>query len=171
MTFAVRVVRPEEYAEAGRVTAQGYHDDHLLSLHGGADRGYEARLVDAARRAGEAELLVAVDEAGGVLGTVTWCPPGSVWRELAGGPDQGEFRMLSVAAAGRRRGVGRGLVQACLDRAYAAGMTEVVISSLPQMTNAHALYAGLGFVRAPEIDHTPVPGVHLWGFRLLLNAP
>ena len=169
MSFLVRPVRPEEYAETGRVTAQGYHDDQLLSLHGSADTDYEGRLVDAGRRAAEAELLVAVDETGQVLGTVTWCPPGSVWRELATDDGQGEFRMLSVAAVGRRRGVGGALVQACLDRAQDAGMTEVVISSLPEMTSAHALYAGLGFTRAPELDHSPVPGVHLWAYRLTLD--
>jgi hypothetical protein len=63
---------------------------------------YEERLTDARRRTREAQLLVAVDN-GQVLGTVTWCPPTSPWRELATRPDQAEFRMLSVAAAGRRR--------------------------------------------------------------------
>jgi ribosomal protein S18 acetylase RimI-like enzyme len=76
--------------------------------------------------------------------------------------------MLSVAAAGRRRGVGRALVKACLDRARAAGMREVLLSSLPMMTAAHALYRECGFVRAPELDHSPKPDVHLWAFRLSL---
>ena len=76
--------------------------------------------------------------------------------------------MLSVAAAGRRRGVGRALVNACLDRARAQGMHEVLISSLPQMTAAHALYGEFRFVRAPELDHSPKPDVHLWALRLNL---
>ena len=170
VSFVVRPARPEEYAEAGRVTAEGYHVDQLLSGHGESDTGYEARLRDAGQRAREAELLVAVDDDGELLGTVTWCRPGSPWRELAEREDQGEFRMLSVAAAGRRRGVGRALVQACLDRARAAGMTEVLISSLPEMTAAHALYRQLGFVLAPDLDHTPAPRVNLWGFRLRLDT-
>ncbi len=170
MSFVVRPARPAEYAEAGRVTAEGYHIDQLLSGHGESDTGYEARLRDAGQRAREAELLVAVDDDGELLGTVTWCGPGSPWRELAEREDQGEFRMLSVAAAGRRRGVGRALVQACLDRARAAGMTEVLISSLPEMTAAHALYRQLGFVLAPDLDHTPAPRVNLWGFRLRLDT-
>jgi ribosomal protein S18 acetylase RimI-like enzyme len=77
--------------------------------------------------------------------------------------------MLSVAAAGRRRGVGRALVNAaCLDRARAQGMREVLISSLPQMTAAHALYREFGFIRAPELDHSPKPHVRLWALRLNL---
>ena len=171
MSFVVRPARPEEYAEAGRVTAEGYHADQLLSGHGeSADTGpYQVRLRDAAQRARESELLVAVDEVrpGAGHGHLV-----SGWVTVAGAAvraDQGEFRMLSVRAAGRRQGVGRALVDACLQRARAAGMTEVVISSLPEMTAAHALYRRLGFVLAPELDHIPVPGVNLWGFRLRLD--
>ena len=169
MSFVVRVAEPADYADAGRVTSDAYHTDDLLRrVDGLIDGDYEAQLTDASRRAREAELLVAIDD-GRVLGTVTWCPPTSPWRELATRPDQAEFRMLSVAAAGRRRGVGRALVKACLDRARAAGMREVLLSSLPEMTAAHALYKEFGFVRAPELDHSPKPDVHLWVFRLALD--
>jgi GNAT superfamily N-acetyltransferase len=168
VSFIVRVALPGEYADVGRVTAEGYHADDLLRRPDGLiDNDYEERLTDAGRRADEAQLLVAVDD-GQVIGTVTWCPPSSPWRELATRPDQAEFRMLSVAAAGRRRGVGRALVNACLNRARAQGMREVLISSLPQMTAAHALYREFGFVRAPELDHSPKPHVHLWALRLNL---
>jgi len=137
----------------------------LRRTDGVIDTDYEAELTDAGRRAREAELLVAIDD-GQVLGTVTWCTPTSPWRELATRPDQAEFRMLSVATAGRRRGVGRALVKACLDRALAVRMREVLLSSLPQMTAAHALYREFGFVRAPELDHSPKRYVNLWAFRL-----
>jgi GNAT superfamily N-acetyltransferase len=168
VSFVVRVAEAAEYVAAGRVTADAYHADDLLRrVDGLIDADYEAQLMDASRRAREARLLVAVDD-GQVLGTVTWCPPTSPWRELATAPDQAEFRMLSVAAAGRRRGVGRALVKACLDRARAEGMHEVLLSSLPQMMAAHALYKEFGFVRAPELDHSPKPDVHLWAFRLSL---
>ena len=104
MSFLIRVAESSEYAEAGRVTAEAYRIDDLLRRADGLiDTAYEAELTDAGRRAREAELLVAVEN-GHVLGTVTWCPPTSPWRELATEQDQAEFRMLSVAAAGRRRG-------------------------------------------------------------------
>jgi ribosomal protein S18 acetylase RimI-like enzyme len=169
VSFVTRVAEPSEYAEAGRVTAEAYRIDDLLRRADGViDSAYEAELTDAARRAREAELLVAVED-GQVLGTVTWCPPISPWCELATEQDQAEFRMLSVAAAGRRRGVGRALVTECLERARVDGMREVLLSSLPQMTAAHALYRQLGFVRSPELDHNPKPHVHLWAFRLTLD--
>ena len=83
---------------------------------------------------------MAADDDGTVLGTVTWCPVGSPWRQLALAEHQAEFRMLSVAPAGRRRGVARALVEACLARARQDGMTEMVIWSHPLMLGAHALY-------------------------------
>ena len=169
MSFAVRAARPEEYAAVGALTAEAYRADGLLDAHElPVDAAYEAKLLDAARRAREAELWVAVDDDGTVLGTVTWCPVGSPWRQLALAEHQAEFRMLSVAPAGRRRGVARALVEACLDRARGDGITEMVLWSHPRMLGAHALYARMGFERALDLDGSPVPGVHLWGFRLAL---
>ncbi|HZA72942.1 MAG TPA: GNAT family N-acetyltransferase [Propionibacteriaceae bacterium] len=167
MTFAVRAARPEEYAAVGALTAEAYRVDGLLDPHDQpVDAAYEEKLLDATRRAREAELWVAVDSDGVVLGTVTWCPVGSPWRQLALAEHQAEFRMLSVAQAGRRRGVARALVEACLARARRDAMSEVVIWSHPRMFGAHALYARMGFERAYDLDGSPVPGVYLWGFRL-----
>ena len=171
MSLVVRPARPEEYANVGRVTAEAYRADGLLdSADYPVERTYESLLLDAGRRAREAELWVAAEQDGEILGTVNWCPPGSPWRQLAQRDDQAEFRMLSVAPAGRRRGVGRALVDACLRRARQDGMSEVVIWSHPLMAGAHALYLRMNFERVPDLDGSPAPGVRLWGFRLPLTA-
>ena len=74
----------------------------------GPDDPYVARLRDTAARDRDAELWVAVRATTAtLLGCVTFCPPGSPWRELAR-EDEGEFRMLAVAPGragprGRRR--------------------------------------------------------------------
>ena len=114
MSFLVRAALPGEYAEAGRVTTEGYHADDLLRRPDGLiDNDYEARLTEADRRAREAELMVAGRwRQGPWHGYVV-----SAHIAIAGAdytPDRAEFRMLSVPPAGRRRGVGRGLVEACL---------------------------------------------------------
>jgi GNAT superfamily N-acetyltransferase len=67
-----------------------------------------------------AEVWVA-ELAGRLVGTVTWCPPGSQYREIASRDDQAEFRMLAVDPTVRRQGVARALVDACLARARADG--------------------------------------------------
>ena len=171
MIFGIRAARPEEYDSIGRLTADAYRADGLLDATDlPVESTYESQLLDAGRRAREAELLVAADADGQLLGTVTWCPRGSPWRQLAQRDDQAEFRMLSVAPAGRRRGVGRALVEACLSRARQDGTSEVVIWSHPLMTGAHLLYQTMHFERAYDLDGSPAPGVHLWGFRLSLSA-
>jgi ribosomal protein S18 acetylase RimI-like enzyme len=155
----VRPAREHELVDVGRLTVAAYRADDLLV----EDDFYEAVLLDAPRRAREAEVLVAARE-DAVLGAVTYCVAGSPWAELSG-PGEGEFRMLAVHPAARRQGVARLLVDACLERSRALGHRAMVLSSLPQMTAAHRLYASVGFVRTPQKDWSPAPGVHLWGFR------
>lgn len=163
VTFQVRSARPEEWDTVGALTVDGYATD------GHGSPGYESALQDAASRAAEAELLVAADPDGTILGTVTWCPVGSAWREMATDAGQGEFRMLTTSPAARRRGVARALVDACLDRARTAGMSEIMICSGATMTKAHELYRSLGFERVPERDWRPDPAVDLLAFRLGLD--
>jgi ribosomal protein S18 acetylase RimI-like enzyme len=159
----LRRVRPGEHDEVGAITVAAY-----APFTRGPGDPYVARLADTAARDRDAEVWVAVDEQDALLGSVTHCPPGSPWRELAV-EGEGEFRMLSVAPAARGRGAGEALVRRCLDRARAEGQRAVVLSSLPGMAAAHRLYGRLGFERTPERDWEPVPGVHLIGFRRYLE--
>ena len=55
-------------------------------------------------------------------------------------------------------GVGRALVDRMSGSSASRGrMREVLLSSLPQMTAAHALYREFGFVRAPSLITAPNP--------------
>jgi dTDP-4-dehydrorhamnose reductase len=125
---------------------------------------YRAVLRDVARRAAEAELLVAADPRDGrVLGTVTFVPDGGSLGEIAG-PHETEFRMLAVDPVAQGRGVGAALVRRVLDESRARGRTQVVCSSLREMRAAHGVYERAGFRRAPERDWSPVAGVDLLAF-------
>jgi len=152
----LRRAQEGEWAAVGELTAGAYLADGAM----GADDPYYNVLRDAASRAREADLWVAVDGDGVLLGTVTWCPAGSSYRELAG-PEESEFRTLAVAPAGRGQGVGEALVRHCIRLATEAGSTAVVISTAQWMRTAHRLYQRLGFVRAPERDWSPRPDVTL----------
>ncbi|NHC24227.1 GNAT family N-acetyltransferase [Nocardioides sp. IC4_145] len=159
----LRRASPAELGPAGDVTVAAYADFVL-----GPDDPYVARLRDAARRDREAELWVAVDDgiagSGAVLGTVTVCPPGSPWREVAR-EGEGELRMLAVSPAAQGRGVGAALLDLVVERFRREGAHAVVLSSLPQMAAAHRLYTRAGFTRMPERDHSPAPHVQLLAFR------
>lgn len=168
--FLLRPARPDEADAVGALTVAGYDADAYLTLPDGSfDHAYGGFLADAAARSRDAVLMVAVeagDEA--LLGTVTWCPPGSPFREISTRDDQAEFRTLSVAPEARGRGVGAALVDWCIAEARTSELSEILLSSLPEMLPAHRLYESRGFVRRPELDWSPFPDVVLWGFSLAL---
>lgn len=166
--LVVRVALEQEYDAVGALTVAGYDADGYLTFADETyDDDYAGWLADAGSRGRHDTLLVAVLD-GRLAGTVTWCPHGSASAQLTRGAHQGEFRTLSVDPAARGRGVGRALVEACLERARSQGLTEVLLCSLVDMTPAHRLYASMGFVRRPGLDWSPEPGVLLWGFSLTL---
>lgn len=166
MDITIRAARDEELEEVGELTVRAYLDDGLLTF--GAEDPYLAELRAARHRAQHTELLVAADSVtGSVLGAVAFVADGGEYADLAG-PGEGEFRMLAVRPEGRGRGVGEALVRACVDRARERGLIRLVLCSTEQMAAAHRLYARLGFVRTPERDWEPYPGLFLRAFGLEL---
>jgi ribosomal protein S18 acetylase RimI-like enzyme len=154
----IRAALPAEHEAVGELCVMAYR------AAGVAVSAYEPRLRDVAGRAADAEVLVAED--GGLVGTVTFVLGGPL-REI-GTEDEGEFRMLAVDPAAGGRGIGTRLVEACAERARAAGKTGLVCSSQPGMVAAHAVYRKLGFVRDPARDWSPISGVELVAFALVL---
>jgi len=160
----IRAAEVDEYADVGALTLEAYRVDGHLD---GVD-DYGDELADAARRAAEASLLVAVDESSGrLLGTVTYCCHGTPYAEVSH-PGEAEFRMLAVAPAARGTGVGRALVQACVARARTEGRSALALCSLESMRPAHRIYERMGFRRAPDRDWEPEPGIVLIGYVLPL---
>jgi len=154
----LRLAEAGELDRLGELTVAAY-EEFLLGPHD----PYRARLREAGPRASQAELWVAEDGEE-LLGCVTYCPPGSPWRELATTPTEGEFRMLAVHPDARGRGAGQALAGHCEERARDHGATRMVLSSLADMASAHRVYDRLGYVRAPEHDWSPMPGVRLIAF-------
>ncbi|RSN33269.1 GNAT family N-acetyltransferase [Amycolatopsis sp. WAC 01416] len=159
----IRPARPEELTAVGELTLAAYSAER--SLVDGV--GYAAELLDAARRAELAELLVAVDGDGTPVGTVTIARPGTPFAELSREGEL-EFRMLGVLPSATGRGIGEALTRAVLARARELAVARVVLCSLVTMTRAHRLYERLGFVRLPDRDWEPHPGVTLIAYGLEL---
>jgi GNAT superfamily N-acetyltransferase len=153
----LRRATPADHEAVGAVTVAAYEpflDD--------VESDYRTHLANAERRDAEAELWVAELD-GRVVGTVTYCPLGSPWHELAR-EGEGEFRMLAVDPAAQGHGVGSALVEKCEERARAEGMTAMVLCSQAGMAAAHRVYVRHGYERVPERDWKPVPGVDLVAF-------
>lgn len=158
----IRVARPEELDQIGELTAAVYVAGGYTSPGG----TYVPRLRDAASRAREAELVVAVRD-GEPTGTVTYCRHGSSWAQLTM-PGEAEFRMLAVVPSARGLGLGEALVRHCVIRAREDGCTTLRLATEPIMHAAHRIYGRLGFTRTPERDWRPAPGLELLTYALAL---
>ncbi|MEU2347588.1 GNAT family N-acetyltransferase [Modestobacter sp. NPDC049651] len=134
---------------------------------GFASPEYAVQLADVAGRADRSTLLVARDDDGRVLGSTALVLAGD-FGEVTRSDDEAAFRMLVVDPTVQGRGVGRALVEECLERARAAGKRLMVLSTDPRMTTAHRLYERLGFTRLPERDWSPMPGIDLMVYGLPL---
>ncbi|WP_344258275.1 GNAT family N-acetyltransferase [Streptomyces sodiiphilus] len=168
MDVSIREARPDEYAAAGELAAQAYLAAGLLVL--GPEDPYLVSLRDAAARAAQAELLVAVDaENEALLGTVTFAAH-KPFAEISG-PHEAEFRMLAVDPGARGRGIGEALVRDCAERALRLGRRGLALSLDAANLTAARLYHRMGFVRDPGRDWSPVPGLTLRAYTLDLTAP
>jgi ribosomal protein S18 acetylase RimI-like enzyme len=160
-TATIRPITPDEYAVVAELTAGTYRREGYGSPQ------YEPALRDVASRDATAHVLVA-DLDGRIVGAVTVATRGGPWSEQAA-PGEAEIRMLVVDPAARGTGTGTALVTSCIDLAGIQGCTAVRLSTEPTMTTAHRLYERLGFVRTPERDWEPIPGVTLLTYVLDLS--
>ncbi len=158
--ITVRPARDDELDAAGTAVRDAYAADGFA-----AEDGYLDVLADARGRARDATVVVAVDPLGAVVGSVSFAQPGTRWAELSR-LGEAEFRALGVPPAARGRGVGRALTCWCIEESRRVGAERLVLCSLDVMHAAHRVYAQLGFVRRPDLDWEPGPGLRLHGFSL-----
>jgi ribosomal protein S18 acetylase RimI-like enzyme len=88
-------------------------------------------------------LLVARDDDGGVLGTLTFV----LYRVSSG--IKGRIEDVIVDESARGKGVGEALVREGMRRANEAGVLMLELTSMPYRQSANRLYRRLGFVRKP----------------------
>lgn len=144
----VRLMRAGEADAVGRLTRAAYEHDYEIG------EGYRSQMLAVAERASEHLVWVAEDAGSGeLLGTVSTPRAGSVMSPVAADGEL-DFRLLAVAPAARRRGIGALLTRHVLRLAELRGANRVVMNSGPEMTGAHRLYEGLGFTRIAERERT-----------------
>jgi ribosomal protein S18 acetylase RimI-like enzyme len=139
----IRRARPDEFEEAGRVTALAYRE----FVRPGEDdwEKYLAHIEDVASRATIATVFVALEDTT-ILGSATLELGARMDDEdppLAA--DEAHVRMLGIHPDARGRGVASALLDACCDAARAAGRTRMTLHTTHRMTAAQAMYEHLGF--------------------------
>jgi ribosomal protein S18 acetylase RimI-like enzyme len=97
-------------------------------------------------------LLVALDDDGEVLGTLTL-----VSYRVSSGP-KARIEDVIVDHAARGQGIGEALVRDAMRRATELGVRTVELTSMPYRESANRLYRRLGFVRRPT-------NVYVWWTR------
>ena len=141
---------------------QGLSDVLIDCVEGGASVSFMLPLprlkaegfwqsVSASVARGERIVLVAEDETGTIIGTVT-----VILSQPENQPHRGEVAKMLVHRAARRRGVGAALLAAAERSALDAGKTLLVLDTVTGAAGEH-LYAGQGWQRCGEI-----PNYALW---------
>ncbi|MDT7830741.1 GNAT family N-acetyltransferase [Flavobacteriaceae bacterium S356] len=118
----------------------------------------------------KAKLFVAVSEKGVVDGGVVYF--GDMRFYGAGGEatinqNAAAFRLLAVNPEIRGKGLGKGLIDSCLEQAKKDGHRSMVIHSTKTMMVAWKMYERMGFRRFTEIDFVQ-EDLEVYGFRLKL---
>ena len=146
---SVRGAEPEEH-EAIRVLLEAAYRQFASAIPQAIYEPYIADILDLEPRVRAGSLLVA-EQAGRLLGTVTFYEQSNA-QGVGWPPGWAGVRALGVDTAARGRGIGRLLMEACLDRARRAGAAVLGLHTAEIMTAAVALYEHMGFRRAPTFD-------------------
>jgi predicted N-acetyltransferase YhbS len=164
----IRDARPGDRDALLDVTLAAYQE-YAPRMPGFWD-GYRQNIVASVSDAGEAEQLVA-EHGGAIVGTVLLYPPRRMRlseRESLEMPWP-EVRLLAVAPSARGRGVGAAHMRECVRRVRLAHGATLSLHTTDLMQTAMRMYERMGFVRAPELDFHPAPGVTVKGYRLDLE--
>lgn len=77
-----------------------------------------------------------------------------------------EMKRLYVRPQHRGSGIGRQLVEIAVTTATRLGYQQMLLDTLPSMSEAQTLYASLGFEEIASYYPNPLPGVRYLGRRL-----
>ena len=165
----IRAAHDGDRAAIQDVTLSAYQEyASLMSVYW---EGYRQSILATLADVKPAEQFVA-EQDGAVVGTVLLYPAGTVFTTPAGDSVAlawPEVRLLAVAPAARGQGVGAALMRECLRWARRSGAEVITLHTTDIMQVAMRMYERMGFVRAPELDFHPGPGITVKGYRLDLN--
>jgi len=161
----IRDARHHEYDIVRSVTLAAY-EEYAAIMPEPLWVGYRRQLLATLDAPAHVDRLVA-ERRDVILGSVLLFPATTnAYGSAAVGGGCPEVRLLAVVPAARGEGVGTALMNECARRARRSGASMLGLHTTDIMRAAIRMYEHLGYVRAPELDFAPAPGVLIKGFRL-----
>lgn len=166
----IRDARADDRAGIRDVTLSAYQEYAVVMQAHWED--YRQSILATLANVKPSEQIVA-EQDDTLVGTVLLFPAGTVLTTPDGASvtlPWPEIRLLAVAPATRGQGIGAALVRECLRRARQSGAAALTLHTTDMMQVAMSMYERMGFVRAPELDFHPVPGITIKGYHYWFDA-
>ncbi len=166
----IRDARADDRDAIRDVTLSAY-EEYAAQMPPKHWQAYRQDILATLDQEGPAERIVA-EQDGTIVGSVLLYPAGTIIHRADGtsvSRDSPEVRLLAVTPAARGQGVGAALIEECARRARRAGASILTLHTTDMMRVAVRMYERMGFVRAPELDVSPAPGVIVKGYALSLD--
>ena len=160
----IRDARAEELDQVALLIRDAY-EEYQAAFPPGVWEGYARDIMDVRSRLDTSELIVA-EHAGDLVGAVTFYPNASPSEQGGWPPGWTGIRLLAVHPDARGMGIGGALMEECLRRSRLQDARTLGLHTTELMAVARGMYERMGFVRVPEFDFHPAPGVVVMAYRL-----
>ena len=161
---SIRDARVEELDQVALLIRDAYKE-YQASFPPEVWEGYARDIMDVRSRLHVSELIVA-EHGGSLVGAVTFYPIASGSEQQGWPPGWTGVRLLAVHPDGRGLGIGHALMDECLRRSRLQDARTLGLHTTELMDVARGMYERMGFVRIPEFDFHPGPGVAVMAYRL-----
>lgn len=159
----IRSAREDELDRVAEIIVAAF-GQYAAQMSPDAWSSFAVDIANVRGRMSDADILVAERDGGDIVGTISHY---AHWRGAQA--DTSALRLLAVEPDEQGEGVGRALMEHCINGARQAGKERIAFTSIDEMQYMRALAEKLGFVRDPNLDHEPAPGVRARGYYLKLG--
>ena len=154
----------EELHEVSTLILEAY-EGYSTFLSPAGWRHYARDITDVESRLPVSELIVAEAQAQ-LVGAVTLFRDPSLLGPDAWPASWAGIRLLAVHPNSRGHGIGRALMDECLNRCRESGIETIGLHTVDFMEIARKMYEHMGFVRVSEYDYEPGGGITVLAYRL-----
>ncbi|MBY4897587.1 GNAT family N-acetyltransferase [Cupriavidus sp. AU9028] len=150
--FHYRLATASDWGDIATVTQEAYAQYHLEIMEDCRSSFQQGMRSVLASNSAEMEWWVAEADHG-ISGAVLFCHPGATLQALDGSTITlalPEARLLAVSTSARGLGLGRTLMQICIERARDIGAPGLMVRTMPEMAAANRLCEQMGFTRRTE---------------------